>query len=45
MIQILIKEILRKVGNYPRYRIPNILKEIAYTKNILRKVGNYPNWY
>ena len=46
MIQILIKDILRKVGNYPTYRIPYIIfREIGYIKNILRKVGNYPNWY
>ena len=37
--------ILRKVGNYPTYRIPYILREIGYIKNVFRKVRNYPNWY
>ena len=45
MIQILIKDILRKVRNDPTYRISYILREIGDIKNILRKVGYYLNWY
>ena len=33
MMQILIKDILRKVGNYPTYRIPYILREIGYIQH------------
>ena len=44
MTQELIKNILRKVANYPTYRIP-LLREIGYIKNLFRKVRNYPNWY
>ena len=35
MIQMLIKNTLREVENYPTYGIPNILRE----------VGNHPNGY
>ena len=36
--------ILRKVENYPTYRIPYILREVGNITNIkkIRKVGNHP---
>ena len=37
MIQSLIKNILRKVENYPTYGIPNILREVGNIKNMIKK--------
>ena len=43
MIQTVIKNILRKVGNYPTYGILSISREVGNIKNI--KLENQPNGY
>ena len=44
MTQPLIKNILRKVGNYLTFGIPNLLREVGI-RYILRKVRNHFNEY
>ena len=40
MVQTLLKNILREVGNRPTYRIPGILREVAkYHKYINIRIG------
>ena len=44
IIHTLIKNILRKVENYPRYTFPNILREIGIIQNIIKKGRKSSQW-
>ena len=43
MIQMLIKNTLREVENYP-YGIPNILREVGNIKNMIKKGRKSSQW-
>ena len=44
MIQMLIKNKLREVENYPTYGNPNILREVGNIKNIIKKGRKSSQW-
>ena len=44
MIQMLIKNTLREVENYPTYGIPNILREVGNIKNMIKKGRKSSQW-
>ena len=44
MIQMLIKNTLREVENYPTYGTPNILREVGNIKNMIKKGRKSSQW-